>query len=280
LKKVSASSGSGRVGDQPEWAFHAHHSARSVRLAPRASSASKSSLGDDGRDQPLNVRHAHVRAAEVASYRLLRTEVSDAVEPVLDEQSLYLIPAACPTSQYRQSKGNPRVAITVVETAHPYRRSRDRGRGELITDGAHELESKTFGGCRCPTCEDAREPTVGREENSCSPGASVFRMASRSTRRSGLRAAVGGEKDRHAALAKFVDQLVDVSGGGGIEARRRFVEEQDFRFAEQSTRQGDPPPQTLGQKQDRAVAQRRAALARHQCGAVVRTEDVTIISSR
>ena len=59
--------------------------------------------------------------------------------------------------------------------------------------------------------------------------------------------AVGGEEDRDAALAEVVDQVVDVAGGGGVQAGGRLVEEQHLRVAEQRPGQGDPLAQALGQ---------------------------------
>jgi hypothetical protein len=63
----------------------------------------------------------------------------------------------------------------------------------------------------------------------------------------GLLQAVGGEEDRHAALAEPVDQLVDVVGGGRVQAGGGLVEEQHLRVGQQRPGQGDPLAQALGQ---------------------------------
>ena len=64
----------------------------------------------------------------------------------------------------------------------------------------------------------------------------------------GLVEAVRREEDRDAALAELVNQLVDVASGDRIQARRRLVEEQHLRVAEQRPRQGDPLTEPLGQR--------------------------------
>jgi hypothetical protein len=63
----------------------------------------------------------------------------------------------------------------------------------------------------------------------------------------GLLEAMGGEEDRHAALAEPDEQFVDVAGSDWIEAGRRLVEEQHLRVTEQRPRQGDPLAETLRQ---------------------------------
>jgi hypothetical protein len=56
----------------------------------------------------------------------------------------------------------------------------------------------------------------------------------------GLLEAMGRQEDRHTALAELGDQLMDVAGGGRIQAGGRLVEEQHLRVAEQRPGQGDP----------------------------------------
>ena len=63
----------------------------------------------------------------------------------------------------------------------------------------------------------------------------------------GLLQAMGGEEDRHPALAERVDQLVDLAGGDRVQAGRRLVQEQHLRVAEQRPGQGDPLAQPFGQ---------------------------------
>jgi hypothetical protein len=48
------------------------------------------------------------------------------------------------------------------------------------------------------------------------------------------------EEDGHTAPAELVDQLMDVAGGGRVQAGGRLVEEQHLRVAEQRPGQGDP----------------------------------------
>src|SRR5450755_2126445 len=67
----------------------------------------------------------------------------------------------------------------------------------------------------------------------------VFRMATRSQSLR-LLEPVRAEEDRDAVLTEVVDQLVDAAGGDRIQARRRLVEEQHPRVAEQRPGQGDP----------------------------------------
>ena len=56
-----------------------------------------------------------------------------------------------------------------------------------------------------------------------------------------------GQEDRHPTLAQAVDQLVDLTGGDRIRARRRFVEEQHLWIAEQRPGQAHSLTQAFGQ---------------------------------
>ena len=91
--------------------------------------------------------------------------------------------------------------------------------------------------------------------NSCSRSSSgrpivrkvVFRIATRSQRRSASSRRCVVRKIVTPPLAELVDQLVDVSGGDRVQAGGRLVEEQHLRVAEQRPRQGDPLAQAFGQ---------------------------------
>jgi hypothetical protein len=56
------------------------------------------------------------------------------------------------------------------------------------------------------------------------------------------------QEDRDAALAEAIDQLVDIARRDRVEPRRRLVEEQHLRVAQQGPRQGDSLTQPLRQR--------------------------------
>ncbi len=76
----------------------------------------------------------------------------------------------------------------------------------------------------------------------------VFRIATRSQRRSASSRRWVVRKIVTPLLPEPVDQLVDVAGGDRIQAGGRLVEEQHLRVAEQRPRQRDPLAQALGQR--------------------------------
>jgi hypothetical protein len=58
---------------------------------------------------------------------------------------------------------------------------------------------------------------------------------------------VSGRPDRHPTLPELDDQVMHVPGRDWVQARRRLVEEEHARIAEQCPGQRDPLPQPLRQ---------------------------------
>ena len=69
----------------------------------------------------------------------------------------------------------------------------------------------------------------------------------------GLLEPMRGQKDRHALFAKPDDQLMDLAGCDGVEARGRLVQEQHARIAQQRSRQGHALTKTLREHAARIV---------------------------